>query len=68
MFWGANLSAKWAELKQLMHKFMQLSRARIIRNERTRSTILDPKLIFWGISDPFVTAQTSVQNGPIWSN
>jgi hypothetical protein len=32
------------------------------------STPLDPKLMFWGISDHSVTARTSVQNGPNWSN
>ena len=32
------LSAKWAELAQLMQKFVPRSRFRISRNERTRST------------------------------
>ena len=39
-----NLGAKWAELVQ---KFVPRSRIRIFRNERTRSTPLDPKLMFW---------------------
>ena len=30
-----------------MQKFMPRSRVRIFRNERTRSTPLDPKLMFW---------------------
>ena len=41
------LSAKWAELVQ---KFVPRSRVRILRNERTRSTPLDPKLMFWYVS------------------
>ena len=38
------LGAKRAELVQ---KFVPRSRLRIFRNERTRSTPLDPKLTFW---------------------
>ena len=41
-----NLGAKWAELVQ---KFVPRSRIRIFRNERTRSTPLDPKLMFSAI-------------------
>ena len=41
------LSAEWTELVQLMQKFMPWSRIKIFRKERTRSTPLDPKLIFW---------------------
>ena len=41
------LGAKWAELVQM---FEPRSCARIFRNERTRSTTLDPKLTFWCIS------------------
>src|SRR6185369_6257939 len=41
------LDAKRAELVQ---KFVPRSRVRIFRNERTRSTPLDPKLTFWCIS------------------
>ena len=33
-----------------MQKFVPQSRFGIFRNERTRSTPLDPKLMFWGIS------------------
>jgi hypothetical protein len=51
-----------------MHKFMQRSCVRIFCNERTRSTPFDPKLMFWGVLDRFVTARTSVQNGPNWCN
>ena len=60
MFWGVSyyfcafgavccltkLGAKWTELVQ---KFVLRSRDRIFRNERTRSTPLDPKLMSWGI-------------------
>ena len=41
------LGAKRAELVQ---KFVPRSRVGIFRNERTRSTPLDPKLIFWCVS------------------
>ena len=41
------LGAKRAELVQ---KFVPRSRVGIVRNERTRSTSLDPKLIFWCVS------------------
>src|SRR6185437_869053 len=41
------LGAKEAELVQ---KFMPRSRVGIFRNERTRSTPLDPKLMFWCVS------------------
>ena len=42
------LGAKRAELVQ---KFVPRSRVGIFRNERTRSTSLDPKLTFWCISN-----------------
>ena len=41
------LGAKRAELVQ---KFVARSRVGIFRNERTRSTPLDPKLMFWWVS------------------
>ena len=41
--------AKRAVLVQLMQKFMPQSRVEIFRNERTRSTTLEPKLMFWCI-------------------
>ena len=41
------LGAKRAELVQ---KFVPQSRVRIFRNERTRSTPLDPKMMFWCVS------------------
>jgi hypothetical protein len=60
------VDAKLVELVLLSHKFAQQSRVRILRNERTRSTPLDTKLMFWGVSDHFVTARKSMQNLPIW--
>ena len=40
------LGAKRAELVQLMQKFMPRSGIGIFRDERTRSTPMDPKLLF----------------------
>ena len=40
------LGAKWVELVQLM-KFVPRNRIRVFRNERTRSTPLDAKLMNW---------------------
>ena len=39
------LGAKQVELVQLMNKFVPRNRIRVFRNERTRSTPLDPKLM-----------------------
>jgi len=44
------LGTKRAKLVQLMQKFVQRCLVRIFHNERSRSTPLDPKLIFWCIS------------------
>ena len=41
------IDAKWAELVQLMQKFMPRSCVGIRRNKRTRSTPLDQKLMFF---------------------
>jgi hypothetical protein len=62
MFWGRfepfrycpKVSAKWAELVPLTHKFAKGICVRIFRNERTRSTRSDTKLIFWGRFEPFL--------------
>jgi hypothetical protein len=62
--WTPNFGAKWAELVRLVHKLGSRSRLRIFRNERTQSTQLEPKLIFWGVLDRFVTTRTLVQNRP----
>ena len=43
------LGAKRVELVQSMHKFVPLSRIGIFHNERTQSTPLDSKLMFWSI-------------------
>jgi hypothetical protein len=61
-----NIAAKLAELVPLMHKFAKRSRVKMFRNEWTRSTPMDPKLMFRGISDRFVTAPKSMQNRPNW--
>jgi hypothetical protein len=55
------VDAKLAELVPLTHKFAKQNRVTIFRNERTRSTPVDPKLIFWRVSDRFVTARKSMQ-------
>jgi hypothetical protein len=60
------VDATLAELVPLMHKFAKQSRVRIFRNERTRSTPLDPELMFWAVLDRFVTAEKSMQNWPNW--
>jgi hypothetical protein len=51
---------------RLTHKFAKRSHVTIFRNERSRSTPLDPKLMFWGVSGRFVTAQKSMQKWPNW--
>jgi hypothetical protein len=48
------VDAKLAELVPLSHKFAKKSRVRIFHNERTRSTPLDAKLMFWGVLDGFI--------------
>ena len=55
-------------------KFVPLSRIGIFRNKCTRSTPLDPNIMFWCVFsvwciwDHFVTAWNSAQNGPKWCN
>jgi hypothetical protein len=44
------LAAKHAKLAQLMQKFVPRYLVRIFRNERSRSTPLEPKLMFWCVS------------------
>ena len=44
------LMQKRAELEQLMQKFVPFTRIWIFYNEHTRSTPLDPKLMFWCVS------------------
>ena len=43
------LGAKRDELVQLMQKFVPRSDVGIFRNERTKSTPLDPNLMFFGV-------------------
>jgi hypothetical protein len=56
------VDAKLAELMPLTHMFGKESRVRIFRNDRTQSTPLDAKLIFWGVPDHFVATRKSMQN------
>jgi len=44
------LAAKHAKLVQLMQKFRPRCLVRIFCNERSQSTLLDPKLMFWFVS------------------
>ena len=57
-FWTVSLlhelGAKRAKLVQLMQMFMPRCRARIFRNERSRSTPLDPNLMFWCVFSMWV--------------
>ena len=46
----SKVGAKCAKLVQLMQKFVQRCLVRIFCNECSRSTPLDPKLIFWCVS------------------
>jgi hypothetical protein len=47
------LDAKLAELVPLLHKFAKQTHVKIFRNECTRSTPLDPTLMFWERLGPF---------------
>ena len=74
-YYCIKLGVKRAELEQLMQKFVPRSRNGICRNERARSTPLDPKcmflvhlIVFGCIWQCFVTTQDSVQNGSNWYN
>jgi hypothetical protein len=58
------VDAKLAELAPLTHKFAKGSCVGIYRKERNQSTPSDPKLMFWGISNYFITARQSMQNWP----
>ena len=44
------LGAKQCELVQLMQKYVPRSHVGIFGNERTQSTQLDPKLMFWCVA------------------
>jgi hypothetical protein len=58
-----NSGTKWAELVQLMHKLTLRSRFRIFRNERTQSTLFEPKLMFWGVSDRSLLLELPCKKG-----
>jgi hypothetical protein len=58
------INAELAELVPLSHMFAKQIRAGLFRNERTRTTPFDSKLMFWGVSDRFVTARKLMQNWP----
>ena len=47
---GSKLNAKWAELVQLIQKFMPRSRVEFITTNATDPPPLDPKLIFCCVS------------------
>jgi hypothetical protein len=51
LHYGTTVDAKLAELALLIQKFAKQSCVEIFHNERTRSTPLDPKLLFWRVSD-----------------
>ena len=56
-----------AKRAELVQKFAPQSRVGIFRNERTRSTLLDPKVhfvLFVCNRDRLVALRNSVQNGP----
>ena len=48
--YSTKLGEKYAKLVQLMQKFVQWCLVRIFQNERSWSTPLDPKLMFWCVS------------------
>ena len=75
IFFLLKLISKWAKLVQLMQDFVPRNCVEIFRNERTQSTQLDPKLMFWCISYslgafgtvllPYETRFKSVRTGAI---
>jgi hypothetical protein len=71
--YGTKIDAKLAEVVPLTHKFAKQTRVPIFRNERTRSTPLDPKLIFWDVSTVSLphksrckTGRTGAINVQVW--
>jgi len=69
------LATKRAKLVQVMQKFMPRCLVRSFCNEHSRSTPLDPKLMFVCISlhsgafwNSFATTRNLVQNAPNWCN
>jgi hypothetical protein len=64
--WSTKVDVKVAELAPLTRKFAKWSCVEIFCNERTWSTPFNPKPMFLGVSDRFVTARKSMQNWPNW--
>ena len=69
------LTAKCTKLVQLMQKFVPQCLVRIFCNERSWSTPLGRKLMFWCVSfrlgafwNSFATTQNLGQNAPNWCN
>jgi hypothetical protein len=65
------LAAKRAKLVQLKQKYIPQSRVIIFHNECSRSTPLDPKLMFWCVSfylGAFGTISLLHENAPNWCN
>jgi hypothetical protein len=60
--YSTKVDAKLGELVPLTHKFAKQSCVGNFGNERTRCTPLDPKLMFWDLSDRFVAVRKSMQN------
>ena len=66
--YGFKLDAKCSELVQLMKKFMPRSRVGICRNERSRSSPLDPKLTFCCVFVLFgCILATNAPDPPSWT-
>jgi hypothetical protein len=61
--YSTKFDAKLAELVPLTHKFATQSRVGIFCNERTRSTPLDPRLMFWGVSDRLLLYESRCKTG-----
>jgi hypothetical protein len=64
--YGTKVGAKLAVLVLLTHMFGKRNCVRLFRNERTRSTPLDPKVMLWMILEHFVTARKLVQKASNW--
>jgi hypothetical protein len=54
--YSTKVDEKLAEVVPLTHKFAKQNYIGKFCNECTSSTPLDPKVMFWGVSDRFVIA------------
>jgi hypothetical protein len=54
--YNTKVGAQLAEHVPLTHKFAKRNSVRLFRNERTQSTPLDTKLMFWAVSNRFDTS------------